>query len=109
VAEFIERYYNVQRLHSALSCQSPEGFEQSIRPATNLRGATVSFSRHEEIFPSDDERTQRTKPPEDGFSAHRLDESPIGYSSPGWSPPAPDSASPIKMILKHGDVFEKKN
>jgi transposase InsO family protein len=26
--EFIERYYNVSRLHSALDYRSPEGFEK---------------------------------------------------------------------------------
>ncbi len=36
VAEFIERYYNTQRLHSALSYQSPDRFEQSIEPGANL-------------------------------------------------------------------------
>src|ERR1035437_6472307 len=35
--------------------------------------------------------------------AHRLDESPVGYSLPGWSPPLPGSASPTSTsILQRG-------
>jgi putative transposase len=108
VAEFIERYYNTQRLHSALSYQSPDRFEQSIVPGASLPGVKVSFLRHGEIFQSDDRRASEEKPPEDGFPAHRLDESPTGYSSPGWSPPEPDSALPVTVILKYRNVFEKK-
>ena len=87
VAEFIDCYYNAQRLHSALSYQSPDRFEQSIAPGKNLPGVKVSFFRHGEIFQSDGRNGPRRKPPEDGFPAHRSDESPTGYSSPGWSPP----------------------
>jgi hypothetical protein len=107
LAIFIERYYNNQRLHSALGYQSPEGFEQSIDPA-NLREATVSFLGHGEIFQSDGRNTSEKKPPEGGFPDHRLDESPTGYSSPGWSPPEPDCALPVKVILNHGNVFKKR-
>ena len=108
VADFIERYYNGQRLHSALGYQSPEEFEKSVVPAANLLRVKLSFSRHGEIFQSDGAKPLEKKPPEDGFPAHRLDESPTGYSSPGWSPPEPDSASPATVILKYGNVFEKK-
>jgi putative transposase len=108
VAEFIERYYNTQRLHSALSYQSPDRFEQSIVPGASLPGVKVSFFRHGEIFQSDDRKGSEEKPPEDGFPAHRLDESPTGYSSSGWSPPEPDSALPVTVILKYGNVFENK-
>jgi hypothetical protein len=35
--------------------------------------------------------------------AHRLDESPVGYSLAGWSPPEPASASPTRSsILQNG-------
>jgi len=36
------------------------------------------------------------KPTEAGSPDHRLDESPAGYSSAGWSPPEPASASPTE-------------
>jgi hypothetical protein len=49
----------------------------------------MSFPRHPEIFPSDGGASPAANAP-----AHRLDEFPAGYSSPGWSPPEPDSASP---------------
>src|SRR5581483_2772807 len=49
----------------------------------------MSFPRHREIFPSDGGAS-----PAANASAHRLDEFPAGYSSAGWSPPEPASASP---------------
>ena len=56
----------------------------------------MSFLRHEEIYRVDDrlpaqapERTRNCPP-----RPHRLDEFPAGYSSAGWSPPEPASASP---------------
>src|ERR1700689_5865690 len=49
----------------------------------------MSFRRHGEIFPSDGGAS-----PAANASAHRLDEFPAGYSSAGWSPPEPTSASP---------------
>ena len=73
----------------------------------------MSFFRHPEIFRSDvvvqptklgpgyrlplvgpeaqsKDATEGTRP------AHRLDESPADYSSVGWSPPEPTSASPAE-------------
>jgi putative transposase len=50
IAEFIELYYNQQRLHSALGYRSPEEFEQqSVQEnPTNSRGATVEFVVNDE-------------------------------------------------------------
>jgi hypothetical protein len=58
----------------------------------------MSFPRHGEIFPFDGDATARVSAP-----AHRLDESPVGYSLAGWSPPEPASASPTTFsILQNG-------
>jgi putative transposase len=54
IAEFLEQYYNRQRLHSALNYCSPEQFEQSL-PQKSMAwpAATMSFLRHEEIYRPD--------------------------------------------------------
>jgi hypothetical protein len=63
----------------------------------------VSFSRHGEIFPSDGGATAGVNAP-----AHRLDESPVGYSLAGWSPPEPASASPTRFsILQNGLTVDR--
>jgi len=51
----------------------------------------MSFLRHLEIYPSDGGAGVAANAP-----AHRLDEFPAGYSSAGWSPPEPTSASPAE-------------
>jgi transposase InsO family protein len=89
IEEFIERYYNSCRLHSALGYRPPEEFERVALHGTTSLGATMSFWRHEKIYRSDN-----GKPAEAGSSDHRLDESSAGYSLAGWSPPEPASASP---------------
>ncbi len=50
IEEFIEEYYNRQRLHSALGYRSPEEFEQQSERglAADSRGATVQFIVNDE-------------------------------------------------------------
>ena len=61
----------------------------------------MSFPRYGETFPSDGAQTVKSNAP-----AHRLDESPVGYSLTGWSPPLPGSASPttISILQKGADA-----
>jgi putative transposase len=95
IEEFIDRYYNRERLHSGLGYQTPEEFEAAAGSKTISKGAKMSFFRHGEIYPPD-AVCRDGKPAEAGSPDHRLDESPAGYSSAGWSPPEPASASPAE-------------
>jgi transposase InsO family protein len=102
--EFIDRYYNRLRLHSALGYKTPEEFEAACAPKTPPANPTVSFPRHEEIYRSWKRRRGRPakgsgEPVSTGSPAHRIDESPVGYSLTGWSPPEPVSASPTATQL----------
>jgi putative transposase len=94
VAEFIEQYYNRCRLHSALGYRPPEEFEQAaaINQAGSCGAASMSFSRHGEIYRWDRETAQTAASP-----SHLIDESPAGYSLAGCSPAEPASASPAEI------------
>jgi transposase InsO family protein/transposase-like protein len=52
--EFIDRYYNRYRLHSALQYRSPEKFETQVAAAAGeARAAKIEFSKASEIYRSD--------------------------------------------------------
>jgi transposase InsO family protein len=48
IEEFIEEYYNRQRLHSALGYRPPEEFEQQVESKTESRSATMVFFENNE-------------------------------------------------------------
>jgi putative transposase len=54
IGQFLEQYYNRQRLHSALGYRSPETFENLLQPS-QFPASQVSFFRHEEIYRSNAE------------------------------------------------------
>src|SRR5207253_8931119 len=96
LAVFIDSYYNSVRVHSALGYRPPEEFERDCNLARSSQGAKMSFFRHEKIYRSELGPRIEGKPVETGSPDHRLDESPTGYSSAGWSPPEPASALPAE-------------
>jgi putative transposase len=92
--EFIERYYNRLRLHSALGYQSPEEFEQSLAAVTPPRAAAVSFFRHGEVYRPDVNSLVIGSGPQPTPQIIGVDESPAGYSLASCSPAELASASP---------------
>jgi putative transposase len=70
IEEFIERYYNRCRLHSALGYRPPEEFELVANSGATSAGATMSFFRHEEIYRSDGGSLIDGKPTEAGSPDH---------------------------------------
>jgi transposase InsO family protein len=63
IGDFIERYYNRRRLHSALDYRSPEQFERSLlaQPVSS-RAPSVSFFRHEGIYLPDVDQKAEEEP-----------------------------------------------
>ena len=93
LTDFLERYYNRVRLHSALGYRPPTEFEQTLSREAASGAASMSFFRHTEIYPSDECDESEKEPAETGSLSHRLDESPTSYSLAGCSPAEPASAS----------------
>ncbi len=63
VEQFIERYYNRRRLHSALDYRTPEDFERSlIEVPTATPAVNMSFFRHEGIYRPDGPAQTREEP-----------------------------------------------
>lgn len=111
--EFIERYYNRCRLHSALGYRPPEEFEQiaALHPRANGSGAaSMSFFRHGETIPpmiyvKAGRRPKRLLPAPIG-----TDEPPAGYSLAGCAPAEPAAASPAQQrIYQVPDLGLNKN
>ncbi len=105
--QFIERYYNRIRLHSALGYLPPEEFEQKASAsvpsgqAGASGAASMSFFRHGEIYRWDNKPgAEHGEPSCISSPAHLIDESPTGYSLTGCSPAEPASASPANGYLQ---------
>jgi putative transposase len=91
--EFIDRYYNRVRLHSALAYQPPEEFEQALVSPNRAAAATMSFFRHGEDY-RPDAASVIGSGPQTTPKTIGSDESPAGYSLASCSPAELASASP---------------
>ena len=59
IEDFIERFYNRERLHSALNYRSPEEFENDVTPKQYSLPVALSFPRHREIYPDRKDLSQQ--------------------------------------------------
>ncbi|MDP9037959.1 MAG: IS3 family transposase [Acidobacteriota bacterium] len=63
LGEFLDRYYNRRRLHSALGYRTPEAFEQSLAKApAAVPVPSMSFFRHEGIYRPDAVKQTQEQP-----------------------------------------------
>lgn len=93
--EFIDRYYNRVRLHSALAYRPPQEFEQSHVALNGADAPRMSFFRHGEHYRPDD-RNLKGSGPQSQPTPQTIgcDESPAGYSLTSCSPAELVSALP---------------